>query len=98
MWCGEKHTRKKWSTAVVSPLVLDETNGCICECGRGEGGKPVPFVIRVFSIRLMIVDHEPGMAPHSAEKDLCPFIKRALIGSLTIVPFAGKKSFPPRVA
>ena len=77
-------------------LLLDETDGRIGEGGRGEGGQRVAFAIGVFSIRLMIVDHQFCMAAHSAEKDLFPATKGALVRRLSAVPLAGEEGIPPR--
>ena len=95
-------TGKKWIIAAVTHLLfddcllLDETDGSIRESGRGEGWQGVAFAVGVFSIRLMIVDHQFCMAAHSAEKDLCTATKGALVRSLSVVPLAGEEGVPSR--
>ncbi len=54
------------------------------------------FAIGVFSIRLMIVDHQFCMAAHSSEKDLFSAPKGALESRLSIVPLAGEEGVPSR--
>ena len=109
MGCGEEDTGKEWIVAAVTHLLfvlsfllfddcllLDETDGSIRESGRGEGWQGVAFAIGVLSIGIMVMNHQIGMAAHSAEKDLCSATKGALESRLTIVPFASEEGVPSR--